>query len=126
MKAKRFKLVVAVGVLAIISETVLWRMNDSYGRFIDNGNALGVGTFLFHFPGMLIADLFGLKSPQDNAVATPIIVTCGGVQFFLIYWGTVAALLHFAPKHSTDASPNGGPTQQVGTSGVSGGPPSVS
>ena len=47
-RAASIKRIIAVVILAAISEGVLWDLNASYGRFIDNGNALGVGTFLFH------------------------------------------------------------------------------
>jgi len=113
---------IGAAILAAISETVLWRMNESYGRFIDNGNVLGVGTFFFHCPGMLVAGLFGLESPQD----TPIIAASGGIQFFLIYWAALTVLLRFASRHTAEhASPNGGPASQLGSSTVTEGPPSV-
>jgi drug/metabolite transporter (DMT)-like permease len=115
---------IGAAILAAISETVLWTMNESYGRFIDNGNALGVGTFFFHCPGMLVAGLFGLKPPQD----TPIIVASGGIQFFLIYWAALGVLLRLASRQTAEpnASPNGGPTELLGNSDARGGPPSVS
>jgi cell division protein FtsW (lipid II flippase) len=115
---------IGAAILATISETVLWSMNESYGRFIDNSNALGVGTFFFHCTGMLIAGMFGLNPPQD----TPIIVVSGGIQFFLIYWAALAVLLRLASRQNAEphASPNGGPAKLSGDSGAVEGPPSVS
>lgn len=127
MIVKRPKLIIGAAILAVISEAVLWTMNQSYGKLIDNTNLLGIGAFLFHCPGMVIAGLFGLSSPDQSAEA-PVMAISGGIQFFLVYWGTMAVLLHFAPKHSAElhAPPDGGPAEPLSGSGIGGGPPSVS
>src|SRR5437016_12855072 len=97
MSSTRAKLITGSAILAVISEAVLWTTNASYGRLIDNTNLLGIAAFLFHAPGMWIAGLFGLNAPDLDGMA-PVLVTSGGIQFFLMYWGTITALLHFAPK----------------------------
>ena len=115
------------GILAAISEALLWNMNESYGKLIDNTNLLGMVTFLFHLPAVWVSGLVGLTEPGEWGPPR-VLVTLGGIQFFLLYWGSLTVLFHFAPRHSAepDASPNGGPAERLGNSGVSGGPPSVS
>lgn len=127
MTVKRPKLIIGAAILSVISEAVLWTMSQSYGRLIDNSNLLGIGAFLFHFPGMMIASLFGLSSP-DQSAETPTMVTSGAIQFFFLYWGGMTLLLHFAlrPSGERHAPPNGGPAERLGNSELSGGPPSVS
>jgi hypothetical protein len=109
-------------ILAAVSEGVLWTMNASYGRFIDNGNALGVGTFMFHVPGMLITDSLGL--PGGSRMADRIIITFGAIQFFLIYWGVIAIWTRVHGRHNAEpgARPSGGPAGVLSNSARSGRP----
>jgi hypothetical protein len=125
--SRQAKVLIGSGVLAVISEAMLWTVNESYGKLIDNTNLLGIVAFLFHLPGEWISGSLGLTPPGDHGM-TQILVASGGLQFLLIYWGSITVLLRFAPRHSAEpgASPNGGPAHQLVSSSVSGGPPSVS
>src|SRR5436190_5162202 len=120
------KRIIAAVILAAVSEGVLWTMNARYGRFIDNGNALGVVTFMFHVPGMLITDSLG--RPGGSRMADRIILTFGAFQFFLIYWGAIAIWTRVHGRHyaEPDPPPNGGPAGVLSNSARSGGPRSVS
>ena len=76
---KRPRWIISAAILAVISEAVLWALNQSYGKLMDNTNFLGIVAFVFHCPGMMIAGLYGLSSPDLSAEAP---MYSGGFSLF--------------------------------------------
>jgi hypothetical protein len=122
MKASRRALIVAGAIegTALILALILFPPSSS--------PALDRMWWTFHEPATRILDMVRVVLPKDETFVAVLLVQ---FLFWMAVFGAAFWLVDLCRKRHArtaepGASPNGGPAEQLGNSGVGGGPPSVS